>query len=168
MYFLTRTRIQCKDAHVVLKIAAPMKQLSQCWSVSAFEAISFFSTSPQGHVPNAIEACVSFQYLLPPAKDRRLSVHRDEVRTSHASWTYPTPCGHTLSLGYPTPLGYPTSILHPPNPYWYWHLVLATEAGGTHTTGMLSCYSFQCYTVIFRSSRVVLNTSKLCVTLNWI
>ena len=27
-----------------------------------------------------------------------------------------------------------------PPPHWYWHLVVATEAGGTHPTGMLSCF----------------------------
>ena len=43
-----------------------MKKLSEhLLSVSVVEAISFYSTSPQGHIGNPIEADVHFQYLLP-------------------------------------------------------------------------------------------------------
>ena len=35
----------------------------------------------------------------------------------------------------------PVQIVHwrPTNPYWYWDLLVATERGGTHPTGMLPC-----------------------------
>ena len=34
-----------------------------------------------------------------------------------------------------------------PNPHWNWNLVAATEAGGTHPTGMLSCTLNVCLNV---------------------
>ena len=62
---------------------------------------------------------------------------------------YPSP--DTLSSGYPTPsidiwwssLETCSSNLFtwgPTPPPRYWHIVVDTEAGGTHLTGMLSCY----------------------------
>ena len=31
------------------------------------------------------------------------------------------------------------SFLEDLDPYWYWHLAVATKAGGMHPTGMLCC-----------------------------
>ena len=48
----------------------------------------------------------------------------------------PKPYPHML---YPLPQHTLPPPPHTPYPHRYWHLVVATEAGGTHTTGMLSC-----------------------------
>ena len=87
--------------------------------------------------------CMAYAWPQVPSREVGMSCPRSLLGV-------PMPCPRSLwgtpparytPLGKVHCLGTPTRKVHPPEGTTrYWHLVVATEAVGTHPTGMHSCY----------------------------